>query len=691
MLRFPIVCLTLLVLLASALHAADPLKSLSPRYGHWLVDEVSYIISSEERTEFLQLKSDPERDNFIRAFWNIRNPGNNPDYNAYKEEHYRRLAYANEHFGSTELQNGWRSDQGRVYITLGAPQQIVTYPNSRNVRPIIIWFYQAPSAAFPTHFNVLFYKRSAGDPYTLYSPYQDGPSRLTTGLEDLNVQQKSLQTIRKSLGDEVARTTLSLVPTEPVDLNAYSPSMTSDVLLATIKGYADNNVTREQLRARRSQEVVSARILMAPTQAEIQPATFREADGRQTTSYLFIPHEPMRNLIGTRPDGALGYSLTLQTTVFTRSGTRAYGTETGLQGTMSEDQAKAAREKRFAVEERLPLAPGEYKITATLTNQLSHIALQESQNLIVPDLSQDPWSISNLLVFSQRSSVLASDKVPFAIAHVRFAPIAVTDAPLHPTDPLWIAFQLWTRPATAKPSVPAELTPRRARITYSYGNLQGGQPPVTETEEVDLSNLDSSGNLLTGHLFDTSKLEPGAYRLVVTAVDQATQRKAFASTSFHIAPWTEPTALWTAFFTGAGGNRSEATDDYKRALTTLAQSQNDQAVAWLKRSLSEDQTFTPALDRLVDVLSRSHRFAEVAAIAQDHPPTHDSKEQTAILMAEASSETGHPDAGTRILEMELQFQPPSSALYLALSRMYQAGGDPSKAADFKHRAEALKN
>ena len=48
--------------------------------------------------------------------------------NPYKEEHYRRLAYANEHYGNLQAQNGWRTDQGRIYITLGAPQTIQTYP-----------------------------------------------------------------------------------------------------------------------------------------------------------------------------------------------------------------------------------------------------------------------------------------------------------------------------------------------------------------------------------------------------------------------------------------------------------------------------------------------------------------------------------------------------------------------------------
>jgi len=64
-----------------------------------------------------------------------------------------------------------------------------------------------------------------------------------TGLEGKNDQRNNLDIIKRSLGNEVARTTISLLPTEPVDLNDYSPSMQSDVLLSTIKGLADNPLT----------------------------------------------------------------------------------------------------------------------------------------------------------------------------------------------------------------------------------------------------------------------------------------------------------------------------------------------------------------------------------------------------------------------------------------------------------------
>src|SRR3984957_15531876 len=73
---------------------------LSKTYKKWLNEDVVWIISDEERAAFKQLSNDEERDNFIEAFWQRRDPTPDTEENEYKEEHYRRIAYANEHFAA---------------------------------------------------------------------------------------------------------------------------------------------------------------------------------------------------------------------------------------------------------------------------------------------------------------------------------------------------------------------------------------------------------------------------------------------------------------------------------------------------------------------------------------------------------------------------------------------------------------
>jgi len=91
-------------------------------YKKWLSEDVAYIITAEERRDFLALKSDADRDEFIEKFWLRRDPTPGTPENEFKEEHYRRMAYANEHFASSV--QGWQTDRGRIYIVYGPPDEI---------------------------------------------------------------------------------------------------------------------------------------------------------------------------------------------------------------------------------------------------------------------------------------------------------------------------------------------------------------------------------------------------------------------------------------------------------------------------------------------------------------------------------------------------------------------------------------
>jgi GWxTD domain-containing protein len=102
-------------------------QELSKPYKKWLDEDVVYIITDEERAAFKQLSNDEERDNFIEAFWQRRDPTPDTEENEFKEEHYQRIAYANEHFAAGVP--GWRTDRGRIYIVFGKPDEIESHPS----------------------------------------------------------------------------------------------------------------------------------------------------------------------------------------------------------------------------------------------------------------------------------------------------------------------------------------------------------------------------------------------------------------------------------------------------------------------------------------------------------------------------------------------------------------------------------
>ncbi|MGE5646615.1 MAG: GWxTD domain-containing protein [Acidobacteriota bacterium] len=110
-------------------------KELETPYRKWLNEDVTYIITDEERQAFKRLQTDEERDQFIEQFWLRRDPTPDTLENEMKEEHYRRIAYANERFASGIP--GWKTDRGRIYITYGPPDERDEHPSGGTYeRPI---------------------------------------------------------------------------------------------------------------------------------------------------------------------------------------------------------------------------------------------------------------------------------------------------------------------------------------------------------------------------------------------------------------------------------------------------------------------------------------------------------------------------------------------------------------------------
>jgi GWxTD domain-containing protein len=99
-------------------------------YKSWLEQDVPYIISDEERKAFKALGNDEEREAFIENFWLRRNANPDSPENEFREEHYRRIAYANEHFAAGKP--GWKTDRGHIYISFGKPDEITSHPSGGN-------------------------------------------------------------------------------------------------------------------------------------------------------------------------------------------------------------------------------------------------------------------------------------------------------------------------------------------------------------------------------------------------------------------------------------------------------------------------------------------------------------------------------------------------------------------------------
>jgi GWxTD domain-containing protein len=128
-------------------------SEVSDTYKKWLNEEVPYIITDEEVAAFKQLSTDRERDQFIENFWRRRDPTPDTEENEFKEEHYRRIQYANDHYAAGVP--GWKTDRGMIYIRFGKPDEVETHPmggpyvrpaeeggGSTSTYPFEIWRYR---------------------------------------------------------------------------------------------------------------------------------------------------------------------------------------------------------------------------------------------------------------------------------------------------------------------------------------------------------------------------------------------------------------------------------------------------------------------------------------------------------------------------------------------------------------------
>jgi len=149
------------------------------KYKKWIEEEVVYIITPKEKEVFFKLETNKERDMFIDLFWRQRDPTPGTPRNEFKEEHFRRIEYANKEFKRYSSIEGWRTDMGRIYIILGEPIQREKFHRTEAF-PIELWhYYGNPKFRQTPVFRLLFFRRYGVGPFELYDPIADGPKSLT--------------------------------------------------------------------------------------------------------------------------------------------------------------------------------------------------------------------------------------------------------------------------------------------------------------------------------------------------------------------------------------------------------------------------------------------------------------------------------------------------------------------------------
>jgi len=662
-------------------------QKLEKNYRDWLERDVAYIITKDERDTFLRLTTDDARDKFIENFWEIRNPDPGSPTNSYKDEIYQRIAFANARFSIGSGTDGWRTDRGRTYITLGLPAQKQVFRNSANLYPIEIWFYSNAHPDLPPFFYVMFYQREGSGDYRFYSPYLDGPDKLATGVEAINSRIAALRMIRDSAGPEVARVSLSLLPDEPVDLNTGITSLESDILLDGIKNLANLPANRDDINRRRSmRETVTARLVLEGHNLDIVTFPARDSRGLTRLDYALRLHSPSDLSMTVENDGNYRYSFEVRVRVFGPDNKLIFTQQKSVSNLLSKKGLDAIKDKVLGYEGTLPLPPGKYHLDFQFTDWSKKAAFHTSREVIVPSPVKDGLVVSSVLPFlsAEIADPGLADRMPFSVGGVQFTPMLINTPTLGPGTNLQVVYQIW-----ASPTDPRKNVGKKLEVEYAFGRPAVAGNTSKVKDEIGMDQFDSTGSLVTGKKLLLEQQSSGNYLLTVSVNNPETKQGGFGTMNFKILDGPSMSEPWDLFEPGITQDAEKGVLDHERGLCFWAQGQLDEARVWFRRALQLDHSNDAARARLVEAYFSKKDFAAVVSLYSDAGVTDGTDSETLLRIATSFARRGSTAQAISILENALQSRTGEAPLYLALAQFYSEIGNAQKAAELTQKGKSF--
>jgi GWxTD domain-containing protein len=682
LMRKVVVLMTVLASLTAAF--ASESTKLSPKYSQWLKKDVAYIITNEEKATFKGLSSDEARDKFIEHFWEIRNPNPGAPTNSYREEHYQRLQYASDHFG--KFGDGWNTDMGRIYITLGAPQQKARYVAQSGVRGMEIWFFSSSHPALPPFFYVVFWEKDFGD-FRLYSPYMDGPNKLVTGIQAEQGRKQSYLQIDHILGREVARTTLSLLPGEPVDTANADSTLLSDLMLGTIRDLANHPFTVEALKLRQAlSEDVTHRVILPGDLLNVLCVPLRDSHGEIRLHYAIRLPQP-EDFAVAQADQRFYYSLNTMVRVLGSDGKEIFNREQKLSKYLSKADLDSVKGKPVMYQGWVPLAPGKYTVKFLFTNLLTKTSFPAEREITIPEVNKQDFVVTDPVPFSQADAVdpAKAEFLPFTGGGIRFRPYVAKELALVQGQDLKFFYQIWRRQAGANGGGDSKLM-----VDYAYGRPSYSGTAKSLHEELATNQFDAYGSMVNGKKIDTTELGGGNYRLTVSVTDPSTQQKLFSTTSFQIVGENpSPSDVWQIDDEGLQEYVTTGQADFDRGVVFLAKKDSQAAIVSFQQALRRDPSHERARARLADYYFQQKDFAKVVELFAHKEVTSKTEDGTILAVADSLDRTGRSSQAAELLESALKVKTPTGPLYLALSTYYQHLGKPDRAEAFQNKGRAL--
>ncbi|MBN2266350.1 MAG: GWxTD domain-containing protein, partial [Candidatus Aminicenantes bacterium] len=420
------------------------------------------------------------------AFWKARDKTPDTPENEFKDEHYRRIEYANQYFGRGLKAGGWRSDMGRVYITLGEPRTIERYENETGIYPMIVWFYSGlTGAGLPSAFNVVFFKKHAAGDYILYSPVRDGPQQLMPFYNgDMTNYLQAWGELRL-INPTLADMSMSLIPGEYV--YGMNPTVSSDILISQkipMMGYdAVKDAYAEKLL--RYKDIVEVEYTANYIESDALVQISRDAAGRAFVHYLI---EPARLSI-ERYEGIYRTTFDVNGIVSDAGGKTIYQFDRRVPIELNGDQFAKIRDRLVSYQDAFPIIEGDYKISLLLKNTVSKEFTSVEAALTIPPAGTLTLSAPVLANRIIRNPDFAGQVKPFTVGDTQIVASPRNDFTVNDTLTLFCEVGGLTDGLKEGGSLSITLSRGGQIVTATSKPLAGVPDPWRVLEAFPLANL----------------------------------------------------------------------------------------------------------------------------------------------------------------------------------------------------------
>jgi GWxTD domain-containing protein len=504
---------------------------LGKSYKKWLDEDVRWIITDEERSAFMQLSNDEERDQFIEAFWQRRDPTPDTEENEYKEDHYARMAYANEHFAAGIP--GWKTDRGRIYIVFGKPDEIESHPaggtyqrpmeeggGSTSTFPFEQWRYRYIEGIGQEIIMEFVDSCMCGD-YHLTIDRSEKDALLHTPNGGLTMYEEMGMTTKASRFMNGGLENLGAGP-----FNQNNGAKQFDRL----EQYALINKA-PAVKFKDLEEVVSSKISY-----NLMPFDVRADFVKVTSDTVLVPvtiQMKNRDITFQNKDGVQHGIVNIFGRVSTLSGRVAQTFEDTVQADIPAELLPKTVENSQVYWKALPLRPGRYRLDIVVKDVNGDRKGTWTKSIVVPEYNEDRLAASSLIVADVMESVPSKNVGTgmFVIGTTKLRP-RVPSADGKPVSfkrnqklNFWMqVYNLTVDDKTHKPS---------ATVEYNVVDAANNKAVIHTVESTD--TMGNVGDQVTlEKSLSAANLQPGTYRIQIKVNDNVSKQSVDPTATFAV-------------------------------------------------------------------------------------------------------------------------------------------------------------